>query len=198
MNRTVYYGQYKCFGAGANETGRAPWSHELNDTEAAPFVSIDYIDGGLWVSNLTRWIGLPFRLVYQYQWNSTIVLYRFFIDPRLSIRLSTTFRAHKRPDLHRSNAIQKLRSNSRAIRLHKSYLATSSCFITHQSNKAHISHYAPKVNPRTYSSRSSTLLHLTISISSNQEVTHQELCEQDIKWVGKTRIPQEYTNTWIH
>ena len=46
---TVFYGQYKCFGPGASETGRAAWSHELTDEEAQPFVSLDYINGGLWV-----------------------------------------------------------------------------------------------------------------------------------------------------
>lgn len=51
--RTVFYGQYKCSGPGANQAGRATFSRELTDAEAAPFLSLNYIDGGLWgVSNL--------------------------------------------------------------------------------------------------------------------------------------------------
>jgi len=53
MCRTVYYAQYKCFGPGANEAGRASFARELTDAEATPFLSLNYIDGGLWgVSNL--------------------------------------------------------------------------------------------------------------------------------------------------
>lgn len=51
--KTVYYAQYKCFGPGANQAGRASFARELTDAEAAPFLSLNYIDGGLWgVSNL--------------------------------------------------------------------------------------------------------------------------------------------------
>lgn len=46
---TVFYGQYKCSGPGANENGRAAWSHELTDDEAAPFLSLDFIDGASWL-----------------------------------------------------------------------------------------------------------------------------------------------------
>ena len=48
--RTAFYGQYKCFGPGANEAGRAAWSHELTDAQAAPFLSLGYVDGSLWVT----------------------------------------------------------------------------------------------------------------------------------------------------
>jgi hypothetical protein len=47
---TVFYGQYKCFGPGANQANRAAWSHELTDAQAAPFMSLGYIDGSLWVT----------------------------------------------------------------------------------------------------------------------------------------------------
>ncbi|KAG0591604.1 hypothetical protein KC19_1G187500 [Ceratodon purpureus] len=47
---TVFYGQYKCFGPGANQANRASWSHELTDAQAAPFMSLGYIDGSLWVT----------------------------------------------------------------------------------------------------------------------------------------------------
>lgn len=48
--RTAYYGQYKCSGPGATELGRVAWSHELTDAEAAPFLSLSFIDGQDWVS----------------------------------------------------------------------------------------------------------------------------------------------------
>lgn len=48
--RTAYYGQYKCSGPGATELGRVAWSHELSDAEAAPFLSLSFIDGQDWVT----------------------------------------------------------------------------------------------------------------------------------------------------
>ncbi|XP_002961718.2 probable pectinesterase 53 [Selaginella moellendorffii] len=49
---TVYYGQYKCFGPGANELGRVRWSHELTDEEARPFLQVNFIDGVQWLREL--------------------------------------------------------------------------------------------------------------------------------------------------
>lgn len=49
---TVFYGQYKCSGPGANVTGRVSWSHELSDQEAAPFLSTSFINGENWITNL--------------------------------------------------------------------------------------------------------------------------------------------------
>lgn len=46
---TVFYGQYKCTGAGANYIGRVPWSRELTDEEAKPFISLSFIDGTEWI-----------------------------------------------------------------------------------------------------------------------------------------------------
>lgn len=46
---TVFYGQYRCTGAGADETGRVGWSHELTTQEAEPFMSHDFIDGDDWL-----------------------------------------------------------------------------------------------------------------------------------------------------
>lgn len=48
-DQTVYYGQYKCFGAGANESQRVAWSHELSDDEAMPYLSTTFIDGNEWL-----------------------------------------------------------------------------------------------------------------------------------------------------
>ncbi|PKA64636.1 putative pectinesterase 53 [Apostasia shenzhenica] len=46
---TVFYGQYKCSGPGANFVGRVPWSRELTDEEAKPFISLNFIDGSEWI-----------------------------------------------------------------------------------------------------------------------------------------------------
>ncbi|KAL1808857.1 probable pectinesterase 53 [Daucus carota subsp. sativus] len=46
---TVFYGQYKCSGAGANFAGRVSWSRELTDQEAKPFISLSFIDGSEWI-----------------------------------------------------------------------------------------------------------------------------------------------------
>ncbi|TVU20544.1 hypothetical protein EJB05_36757, partial [Eragrostis curvula] len=46
---TVFYGQYKCAGPGANYAGRVQWSRELTDEEAKPFISLDFIDGFEWL-----------------------------------------------------------------------------------------------------------------------------------------------------
>ncbi|KAG0456261.1 hypothetical protein HPP92_024049 [Vanilla planifolia] len=46
---TVFYGQYKCTGPGANYMGRVPWSRELTDEEAKPFISMSFIDGTEWI-----------------------------------------------------------------------------------------------------------------------------------------------------
>lgn len=47
--KTVYYGQYKCTGVGANTTGRVEWSHDLTAKEAAPFLTWDFVDGKSWI-----------------------------------------------------------------------------------------------------------------------------------------------------
>ncbi|TVU35154.1 hypothetical protein EJB05_17028, partial [Eragrostis curvula] len=46
---TVFYGQYKCTGPGANFAGRVAWSRELTDEEAKPFISLSFIDGTEWI-----------------------------------------------------------------------------------------------------------------------------------------------------
>jgi pectinesterase len=47
--RSVYYGQYRCSGPGAVQEGRVAWSHELTPAEAAPFLSLDFVDGTSWI-----------------------------------------------------------------------------------------------------------------------------------------------------
>ncbi|GLJ43824.1 hypothetical protein SUGI_0912450 [Cryptomeria japonica] len=47
---TVFYGQYKCSGAGASFSGRVSWSRELTDEEVKPFLALSFIDGHDWIS----------------------------------------------------------------------------------------------------------------------------------------------------
>ncbi|KAJ7570000.1 hypothetical protein O6H91_01G103200 [Diphasiastrum complanatum] len=47
--QTVYYGQYKCSGPGANLAGRVYWSRELSDEEAQRFLHISFINGQWWL-----------------------------------------------------------------------------------------------------------------------------------------------------
>lgn len=48
---TVYYGQFRCYGPGANASGRVSWSNELTIQEAQPFLELDFIDGNEWSSS---------------------------------------------------------------------------------------------------------------------------------------------------
>ncbi|KAH9316336.1 hypothetical protein KI387_024963, partial [Taxus chinensis] len=48
-DRTVFYGQYKCGGPGANQSMRVSYSRELEDCEAASFIDISFIDGMEWL-----------------------------------------------------------------------------------------------------------------------------------------------------
>ncbi|KAG9442929.1 hypothetical protein H6P81_018783 [Aristolochia fimbriata] len=46
---TVFYGQYRCTGPGADFAGRVSWSRELTSQEARPFLSLNFIDGYEWI-----------------------------------------------------------------------------------------------------------------------------------------------------
>ncbi|KAK9678753.1 hypothetical protein RND81_11G231300 [Saponaria officinalis] len=48
---TVFYGQFKCSGPGADYGKRVSWSRELTQQEAQPFMSLDFIDGYKWLKN---------------------------------------------------------------------------------------------------------------------------------------------------
>lgn len=48
-HRTVEYGQYKCYGPGANTTDRVKWSQELTDQQVEPFIDLTFIDGVEWL-----------------------------------------------------------------------------------------------------------------------------------------------------
>ncbi|GFY80451.1 pectin lyase-like superfamily protein [Actinidia rufa] len=43
------YGQYKCWGPGAEYGGRVSWSRELTKQEVQPFISLKFIDGYDWL-----------------------------------------------------------------------------------------------------------------------------------------------------
>ncbi|XP_039128448.1 probable pectinesterase 67 [Dioscorea cayenensis subsp. rotundata] len=47
--KNIIYGEHKCSGPGANHYGRVPWSLQLSDEEAAPFLTVDYISGKQWL-----------------------------------------------------------------------------------------------------------------------------------------------------
>ena len=49
MCRTVFYGQYKCSGPGADESKRVSWSQELTASQAAAFSTVSFIDGNSWI-----------------------------------------------------------------------------------------------------------------------------------------------------
>ncbi|GAB4830618.1 hypothetical protein Ancab_020384 [Ancistrocladus abbreviatus] len=48
-NFSVYYGEYKCSGPGANMTGRVKWARALTDQEVEPFLGTYYVDGDAWL-----------------------------------------------------------------------------------------------------------------------------------------------------
>ncbi|EFH56650.1 pectinesterase family protein [Arabidopsis lyrata subsp. lyrata] len=56
---TVYYGEYKCYGPGADRGQRVKWSKQLSDDEATVFLSKDFIGGKDWLrpapSHFKKW-----------------------------------------------------------------------------------------------------------------------------------------------
>ncbi|XP_073002936.1 probable pectinesterase 8 [Typha latifolia] len=48
-DQTIFYGEYKCSGAGANMTMRAPYVQKLNDTQASSLLNTTFIDGDQWL-----------------------------------------------------------------------------------------------------------------------------------------------------
>lgn len=47
--RTVYYGEYKCYGPGAKRVRRVQWSRSLTNQEAIPFMTKTMINGQDWI-----------------------------------------------------------------------------------------------------------------------------------------------------
>ncbi|KAH8492703.1 hypothetical protein H0E87_022072 [Populus deltoides] len=48
-DQTVLFGEYKCEGEGANPAGRAKSSKQLTPDQAAPFISLGFIEGSKWL-----------------------------------------------------------------------------------------------------------------------------------------------------
>eukprot|EP00249_Psilotum_nudum_P004591 c18098_g1_i1 orf=263-934(+) len=47
--RSVFYGEYKCWGPGASSSSRVPWARDLTVEEAQPFLGIGFINGVSWL-----------------------------------------------------------------------------------------------------------------------------------------------------
>ncbi|XP_039034117.1 pectinesterase PPME1-like [Hibiscus syriacus] len=49
VRETVYYGEYKCTGVGASSSGREPFTKQLTEKEAEPFLLLDYVAATKWL-----------------------------------------------------------------------------------------------------------------------------------------------------
>ncbi|KAK4345753.1 hypothetical protein RND71_035929 [Anisodus tanguticus] len=50
-DQTVLFGEYGCFGPGANYTDRVPYGKQLKQNEAAQYTDLSFIDGQQWLLN---------------------------------------------------------------------------------------------------------------------------------------------------
>ncbi|KAH7424395.1 hypothetical protein KP509_11G006600 [Ceratopteris richardii] len=50
--KTVFYGEYECYGPGANRKGRVSWSRLLTAEQAKPFVHTGFINGESWLNSV--------------------------------------------------------------------------------------------------------------------------------------------------
>ncbi|XP_062191223.1 probable pectinesterase 8 [Phragmites australis] len=48
-DQTVFYGEYKCTGDGANLADRVPYAQKLSDEQVLPFLNTSFIDGDRWL-----------------------------------------------------------------------------------------------------------------------------------------------------
>ncbi|CAH2073697.1 unnamed protein product [Thlaspi arvense] len=48
-DKTVFYGEYKCFGPGSHQAKRVPFTQDIDTTEAKRFLSLGYIQGSKWL-----------------------------------------------------------------------------------------------------------------------------------------------------
>ncbi|KAL5232272.1 hypothetical protein ABZP36_031048 [Zizania latifolia] len=48
-DQTVFYGEYKCTGDGANMADRVPYARKLSDVQVLPYLNTSYIDGDRWL-----------------------------------------------------------------------------------------------------------------------------------------------------
>ncbi len=54
LNSEVFFGQYKCWGPGANTTQRVPWAFDLTPVQAKPFLSVNFINGKSWLKSYIK------------------------------------------------------------------------------------------------------------------------------------------------
>lgn len=52
--RTVYFGEYKNKGTGADIKKRVPYFKKLTDIEVKPFISLEFIDAAKWLIPLPK------------------------------------------------------------------------------------------------------------------------------------------------
>ncbi|WMV52398.1 hypothetical protein MTR67_045783 [Solanum verrucosum] len=50
-DQTVLFGEYDCFGPGANYTDRVSYAKQLKQNEANQYMDISFVDGEQWISN---------------------------------------------------------------------------------------------------------------------------------------------------
>ncbi|KAH0887886.1 hypothetical protein HID58_050315 [Brassica napus] len=48
-DKTVFYGEYKCFGAGSHQEKRVPYTQDVDQNEVRPFLTLGYIKGSTWL-----------------------------------------------------------------------------------------------------------------------------------------------------
>ncbi|KAL7133505.1 hypothetical protein ABFS83_12G145300 [Erythranthe nasuta] len=48
-DQTVMFGEYECYGPGANSTNRVGYGKQLRESEAAPYLDVSFIDGEEWL-----------------------------------------------------------------------------------------------------------------------------------------------------
>ncbi|WOK93491.1 putative pectinesterase 67 isoform X1 [Canna indica] len=49
LTDNLLYGEYECHGPGSEPGSRVPWSKQLSEEEASPFITIDFINGKEWL-----------------------------------------------------------------------------------------------------------------------------------------------------
>ncbi|CAL9235792.1 unnamed protein product [Arabidopsis halleri] len=49
-DKTVTFGEHRCYGEGADYKGRVAYAKQLTDSEASLFTDISYIDGDQWLN----------------------------------------------------------------------------------------------------------------------------------------------------
>ncbi|WVZ73488.1 hypothetical protein U9M48_021788 [Paspalum notatum var. saurae] len=60
----VFYGEFNCFGDGANMAGRVAYARKLDELQARPFLNSSYINGGEWLKpfdNALTWLHTDYQ-----------------------------------------------------------------------------------------------------------------------------------------